>query len=224
MITGQDQHDCRATHPAAVSALPGRTHLFPAGAYLWLLTFTNLALIVLVSFVIRSSATSSAQDKDTRADLPKEEKVEIDADALNPYGQAIAKLGLTKCAAAMNDLSAKLLQGKRVGVYRFPTVHETFVSLSLEVDSGKGAIIYINFDLTQDAGGSCQIAYEIVSDWANPCDDVTKTIFNEFTPTRDLLKSVALLTHKDNKNRKIFTMPVKNGCIAIEKQVISTRH
>ena len=184
----------------------------------------NLALIVLVLFLILSPVKYSEQGKDTPAVLPQDEKADIDIDALNPYGQAIAKIGLTKCAVAMNELSAKMLQGKRVGVYRFPTVHETFVSLSMEVESGQGGIIYITFDLTQDAGGSCQIAYEIVSDWANPCDDVTKTIFSEYTPTRDLLKSVGLLTHKDNKNRKIFTMPVKNGCIAIEKQVISTRH
>ena len=183
----------------------------------------NLALVVIVLFLIGKSANYGAQGKYTQAVPPKDEKVDIDIDALNPYGQAIAKMGLTKCAAAMNDLSAKLLQGKRVGVYRFPTIHETFVSLSMEVDSGHGAIIYIDFDLTQDASGSCQIAYKAVSDWANPCDDVTKTIFKEFEPTRDLLKSITVLTHQDNKNRKIFTMPVQSGCIAIEKQVISTR-
>jgi hypothetical protein len=182
----------------------------------------NLVLIVLVLFLIRSSTSYSAPGKDLQ-DVLSKEKADIDIDALNPYGQAIAKMGLTKCAAAMNDLSAKLLQGKRVGVYRFPTVHERFVSLSMEVESGQGALVYITFDLTQDASGACQIAYETVSDWANPCDDVTKTIFKDFTPTRDLLKSVTLLTHKDNKNRKIFTMPVQNGCIAIEKQVVSVK-
>jgi hypothetical protein len=92
----------------------------------------------------------------------------------------------------------------------------------MEVESGQGAIIYIDFDLTQDASGGCQIAYQAVSDWANPCDDVTKTIFKEFKPTRDLLKSIPILTHQENKNRKVFTMPVQSGCIAIEKQVIST--
>jgi len=200
-----------------------RTHLASAGIYIWLLTLTNLALIVLVVLLIRSSATSGVQGKDAQAGPPTQDKAAVDIDALNIYGQAIAKMGLTKCAVAMNDLSGKLLQGKRVGVYRFPTVHETFVSLSMEVDSGQGAIIYTTFDLAEDASGACQIAYQAVSDWANPCDEVTKTIFKEFTPTRDLLKAVTLLTHKDNKNRKIFTVPVQNGCIAIEKQVVSTR-
>ena len=183
----------------------------------------NLALIVLVLFLILSSVNYSEQGKDTPAVLPKDEKAEIDIDALNPYGQAIAKMGLTKCAVAMNELSAKMLQGKRVGVYRFPTVHQTFVSLSMEVDSGQGAMIYIDFDLTQDASGGCQIAYQAVSDWANPCDDVTKTILKEFKPTRDLLKSITLLTHQDNQNRKVFTMQVQSGCVAIEKQVVSTK-
>ena len=220
MLVRQDELYDRASNPAAVPAPPAKAHLFAAGA--WLLTFANLALIVLVLFVIRSSETSSAQDKHTQSGLLKEPGADIDIDALNPYGQAIAKLGLTECAVAMNDLSAKLLQGKRVGVYRFPAVHETFVSLSMEVDSGHGAIIYIDFDLTQDASGRCQIAYQAVSDWANPCDDITKTIFKDFKPTRDLLKSIAILTHKDNKNRKVFTMPVQSGCIAIEKQAVST--
>jgi hypothetical protein len=220
MLVRQDGSYGRTSKPAAVPAPPAKPHLFAAGA--WLLTFANLVLIVLVLFVIRSSETSSAQGKNAQAVPAKDEKAHIDIDALNPYGQAIAKMGLTGCAVAINDISAKLLKGKRVGVYRFPTVHESFVSLSMEVESGQGAIIYIDFDLTQDASGGCQIAYQAVSDWANPCDDVTKKIFKEFKPTRDLLKSIPILTHQENKNRKVFTMPVQSGCIAIEKQVIST--
>ena len=222
MLTRQDQLTRGTTNPGDVSAPPARTQLFPASVFIALLIFLNLALIALVLFLIQSSADSSAQGKDAQAVPPQVEKADIDIDALNPYGQAIAKLGLTKCAVAMNDLSAKLLQGKRVGVYRFPAVHETFVSLSMEVDSGHGAMIYIDFDLTQDVSGRCQIAYQAISDWANPCDDITKTIFKDFKPTRDLLKSIAILTHGENKNRKVFTMPVQSGCIAIEKQVVST--
>ena len=223
MLTRQDQMYGSTAKLETVPAPPTGTHLSPAAVYIWLLTFMNLALIVLVLFLIRSSATTSAQGKDTEAVLPKGKKADVDIDALNPYGQAIAKMGLTECAVAMNDVSAKLLQGKRVGVYRFPTVQEGFVSLSMEVDSGQGAMIYIDFDLTQDASGGCQIAYQAVSDWANPCDDVIKTILKEFKPTRDLLKSITLLTHQDNQNRKVFTMPVQSGCVAIEKQVVSTK-
>ena len=222
MFTRRAQRYEGATNLEDVSVPPARTHLFPASVYISLLTFMNLSLIVLVLFLVGNSANSSAQGKDAQAVLPRGEKAEIDIDALNPYGQVIAKMGLTKCAAAMNDLTAKLLQGKRVGVYRFPTVQETFVSLSMEVDSGQGAIIYIDFDLTQDASGSCQIAYQAISDWANPCNDVTKTIFKEFKQTRDLLKSITMLIPKDNKNRKVFMMSVQSGCVAIEKQVVST--
>ena len=223
MLTTQDQLNRSTANLGGVSAPPARTRVFPASVFLSLLIFINLALIGLVLFLIRSSEIFAAQSKESQVVLPKVEKTAIDIDALNPYGQAIAKMGLTECALAMNNVSAKLLQGKRVGVYRFPTVHETFVSLSMEVDSGQGAMIYIDFDLTQDAGGGCQIAYQAVSDWANPCDDVTKTIFKEFMPTRDLLKSVTLSTHQDNQNRKVFTMPVQSGCVAIEKQVVSTK-
>ena len=186
------------------------------------LQYQQAYTFAVVLFLSRSSAISGPWNRLTQDEPQKEGNAEIDVDALNPYGQAVARMGLAKCAAAMNDLSAKLLQGKRVGVYRFPTVHESFVSLSMEVEGNQGAIIYMTFDLSQDANGTCQIVYETVSDWANTCDDVAKTIFNEFTPTRDLLKSVALLTNKENSYRKVFTMPVQNGCIAIEKQVVST--
>lgn len=223
MLTKQDSlHGARAYLDRVPSA-PVEARAFPRGLHLWLLTFSNLALIAVVLVLIRGSLLPDVAKKDPPAELAKEEKAEIDIDALNPYGQAIAKLGLTGCAAAMNDVSRTLLQGKRVGVYRFPTVHETFVSLSMEVNSAQGTIIYVTFNLSQDTNGSCQIAYEAVSDWANPCDDVIKTVFKDFESTRPLLKSVSLLANKDNKNRKIFTMPVQSGCIAIEKQVISTK-
>lgn len=220
MLVRQDERYGRAPKLAATPAPRAKPHLFAAGA--WLLTFANLALIVLVLFVIRSSETSSAQDKNAQAVPAKDEKTDIDIDALNPYGQAIAKMGLHGCAVAINDISANLLKGKRVGVYRFPAVHETFVNLSMEVDSGQGAIIYLDFDLTQDPSGNCQIAYQAVSDWANSCDEVESKIFKEFKQTRDLLKSISILTHQENNNRKVFTMPVQSGCVAIEKQVVST--
>jgi hypothetical protein len=148
---------------------------------------------------------------------------DFDLDALNPYGQSIARAGLKHCAVAMNDLSERLLAGKQVGIYRFPVSHENFVSLSMEVTAKSGAILYLTFDLSQRPDGSCQIAYEAVSDWANSCQDIVKTVFKDFVPSRNLLKSVALLKHKDNQRRKVFTMPVQNGCIAIEKEIVSTQ-
>ena len=124
----------------------------------------------------------------------------------------------------MNNLSARLLAGKKVGIYRFPVSQDDFVSLSMEVTASSGAILYLTFNLSQRPDGSCQIAYEAVSDWANSCTDIVKTVFQEFVPSRNLLKSVALLTHKDNRNRKVFTMPVQNGCIAIEKEIVTTKN
>jgi hypothetical protein len=93
----------------------------------------------------------------------------------------------------------------------------------MEVKAKSGAILYITFGVSQGTDGSCQIVYEAVSDWANSCEDIVRTVFKDFIPTRNLLKSVALLRHKDNQNRKIFTMPVQNGCIAIEKEIVSTQ-
>jgi hypothetical protein len=204
---------------------PAKADHISTPIYVWLLTFANLALILVALFLFSRSheapATAAVTGRDQPAPINKDEPA-FDMDALNPYGQVIAKAGLTKCARPMNDLSGRLLSGKKVGIYRFPIVQNNFASFSMEVAAREGAILYVTFNLSQNPDGSCQISYEAVSDWANSCEEIIKTIFKDFTPTRNLLKAVALLTHKDNKNRKIFTMPVQNGCIAIEKEIIST--
>ncbi len=195
--------------------------------FVWLLTVTNLGLIILAFYLYSDHQTSGsappANDMATSAVTVRTPPRQADLDALNGYGQAIARAGLTGCAMPMNDLSERLLAGRSVGTYRFPVSRENFVSLSMEVKANSGAILYITFGLSQGTDGSCQIVYEAVSDWANSCEDIVKTVFKDFVPTRNLLKSVALLRHKTNQNRKTFTMPVKNGCIAIEKEIVSTK-
>lgn len=195
--------------------------------FIWLLTVTNLGLIVLAFYLFSNTQAAvsapPATDKAASALGVHTPPSKADLDALNGYGQAIARAGLTGCAIPMNDLSERLLAGRDVGIYRFPVSRENFVSLSMEVKANSGAILYITFGLSQATDGSCQIVYEAVSDWANSCEDIVKTVFKDFIPTRNLLKSVALLRHKDNQNRKIFTMPVQNGCIAIEKEIVSTK-
>jgi hypothetical protein len=210
----------------AVKSIPSIYRLFPL--YFWLLSLANLALMLL-AFSLFSSG-SDAPPRSAIANLevtsailrPTEAGEDPDLDALNAYGQSIARAGLKNCAVAMNDLTQRLIAGKKVGIYRFPVAHENFVSLSMEVSTDSGAILYLTFNLSQGPGGSCQIAYEAVSDWANSCKEVVETVFKDFVPSRNLLKSVALLKHKDNQGRKVFTMPVQNGCIAIEKEILST--
>jgi hypothetical protein len=191
--------------------------------FVWLLTLANLCLIVVFSAYLFGNPRPVTHEAAVKSPVLMSAPDKADLDALNGYGQAIARAGLTGCAMPMNDLSERLLAGKTVGVYRFPVSRENFVSLSMEVKVKSGAVLYITFGLSQGTDGSCQIAYEAVSDWANSCEEIVKTVFKDFIPTRNLLKSVVLLRHKDNQNRKIFTMPVQNGCIAIEKEIISTQ-
>lgn len=204
--------------------MPPKAGRFTPAIYIWILSCANLVLILLALILISRSHDrwEAERPAGTPTAAAKKEESPIDVDALNPYGQAIAKAGLVKCARPMNDLSGRILAGKQVGIYRFPLIQNNFASFSMEVAAREGAILYLTLNVSQNPDGSCQIAYEAVSDWANACADIVKTIFKDFVPTRNLLKSVALLTHKDNKNRKIFTMPVQNGCIAIEKEVFST--
>ena len=194
--------------------------------WLWAMTFTNLCVIAFVLFFISGQqqiVITPSSPLVNHADINAVDiSPVVDVEALNPYGQAIARAGLQHCAQPMNDLSTRLLAGKQVGLYRFPVTSENFTSLSVEVSADGGATIYMTFNLSQTPDGACHIAYEAVSDWENKCEDVVKTIFKDFVPTRNLMKTVALLGHPTNPNRKIFTMPVNKGCIAIEKEVVFT--
>jgi hypothetical protein len=189
--------------------------------FVWLLTLANLCLIVVAVYLHWYPQPSADDTAVTSVQMDSPDKADLDA--LNGYGQAIARAGLTGCAVPMNDLSERLIAGRRVGTYRFPVARENFVSLSLEVKASSGATLYMTFGLSQGTDGSCQIVYEAVSDWANSCEEIVKTVFKDFVPTRNLLKSMVLLRHKTNQNRKTFTMPVQNGCIAIEKEIVSTK-
>ena len=220
-----DEDDELPTEFSSAALSAPRADRISTPIYVWLLTFANLALILVALLLFSRSheapATAAVSGRDQPVSVNRDEPA-IDLDALNPYGQLIAKAGLSKCAMPMNDLSGRLLAGKKVGIYRFPIAQNNFASFSMEVAAREGAILYITFNLAQNPDGSCQISYESVSDWTNSCEDIVKTVFKDFTPTRNLLKAVALLTHKDNKHRKIFTMPVQNGCIVIEKEIVST--
>ncbi len=191
--------------------------------FLWLLTFINLALIVFAGIFFVTFYKSQAPSSVASAPLSENTaNSELDVDALNAYGVAVARAGLMDCAEPMNDLTERLLAGKKIGIYRFPVVDNNFVSLSAEVAVEGGATIYMTFNVAQNDHGSCQIAYESISDWANSCEEVATTVFPDFIPTRKLLNRVVLLRHAANDNRKVFTMPVESGCVALEKEVVYT--
>ncbi len=223
--TARDQYYGPARDFRSPPEMPSKAGRVAASIYIWGLSCANLALILVVLILISRWQQLSGTERLLNAAQPaavKNQDPPVDVDALNPCGQAVAKAGLTHCAIPMNNLSTRLLAGKKVGIYRFPVMQNNFASFSMEIAAQDGGILYLTLDASQNADGSCQIAYEAVSDWANSCADVVKTVFKDFVPTRNLLKSVVLLTHKENKNRKIFTMPVQNGCIAIEKELVST--
>lgn len=191
--------------------------------HLWILSIVNLVLIAVVLCllapktnpvdVVVSTPTETATKEDTEAD--------IDEDALNVYGKSALRAGLKNCALPMNQLAERVLVGHKVGAYRFPAKSKGFASMSMEVATKSGGVAYMTFNLSEPVAGQCVIAYEAVSQWNNKCEDVVKKILTEFIPTRMLGERIAILTHKDNENRKVFTMPVGEGCIATEKEIIS---
>lgn len=186
--------------------------------HIWLLSLINLGLIVMVLWMIGGSGSSKVPDTENEVYAPP--LSETDIDALNPYGQALLRAGLPQCAMAMNGLSARLLKGNQVGIYRFPIENKQMANMSMEVVVEGGATIYMTFNFFEQENGGCQISYEAVSSWSNGCKEVAETIFSAFQPTRNLAKTIGLHTHAENSNRKIMTMPVNKGCIIIEKEII----
>ena len=168
--------------------MPQSKNLFSLAVWAWIFSIINLALIVVVFMVfskIYYETSPSLKDSD-EVKTATFSVSELDIEALNPYGKAIARAGLTQCAQPMNDLSQRLLVNKNVGIYRFPAVHDDFTSLSAEVMVDGGATIYMTFNMTEKDDGSCYISYEAVSDWANTCEDVVKTVFKEVSSTSSM--------------------------------------
>ena len=144
----------------------------------------------------------------------------VDEDALNAFGKAVMRAGLKSCALPMNQLAQKVLVGHKVGAYRFPVKAEGFGSLSMEVATQSGGVAYMTFNLSEPANGGCIISYEAVSQWSDKCEIVVKNILSDFIPTRMLGERIAILAHKENESRKVFTMPIGGGCITTEKEII----
>lgn len=191
--------------------------------HIWLLTIVNLLVILALLFVTgplhqgtgRAPAADVSADQDTAfTDATPDE------DALNGFGKAVLRAGLPHCALPMNQLAERVLVGHKVGGYRFPTMEKGFGSLSMEVVTKSGGVAYMTFNMAAAQSGRCTISYEAISHWENKCEDIIKKIFKDFQPTRMLGERIAILTHKDNQQRKVFTMPVRQGCIATEKELI----
>lgn len=204
----------------------GKSVSIPA-FFIWILTIINLALVAAVlSFVALKPAQGKSADKvepqiDSKDSSPDTHNSAVDEDAFNAYGKSVLRAGLKSCAMPMNTLAERLLVGHKVGGYRFPSSNKAFGTLSMEVATKSGGVAYMTFNMIEPGDGQCIIAYEAVSQWNNKCEDVVKNILKDFIPTRMLGDHIAILTHKDNENRKVFTMPVNKGCVATEKEVIT---
>jgi hypothetical protein len=191
--------------------------------HIWILTIINLMIILGFFFVMPGKPEVTApvavldREAETVGGVP-------DDDALNGFGQAVIRAGLPGCALPMNHLAERVLVGHKVGAYRFPNTQKGFGSLSMEVFTKNGATIYMSFNLAETGPSNCSIGYEAVSHWQNGCDEVAKEIFKDFIPTRNLGERLSLFTHKDNDNRKVFAMPVKDGCVISEKEVVNFSH
>lgn len=196
----------------------------PLSLVIWGLTIINLVVVIVVlAFPLWKPQTPASDTQMNAAPATSYTAENLDEDALNPYGKSALKAGLPDCALPMNQLAERALVGHKVGGYRFPTTDKTFGSMSMEVITKSGGVAYMTFNMSQPAQGQCIIAYEAVSQWDSKCSDVVKNVLKEFIPTRMLGERIALLTHKDNENRKVFTMPVGKGCLATEKEIINFR-
>ena len=194
--------------------------------HIWLLTIINLLVILGVLVMMgpfkKDAGPASALAKTSASTTPDDHDLAAapDEDALNGFGKAVLRAGLPHCALAMNQLADRVLVGHKVGGYRFPITENGFGSFSMEVVTKSGGVAYMTFNMAETDQQRCIISYEAVSQWENKCEDVVKNVLKDFQPTRMLGERITILTHKDNPQRKVFTMPIHQGCIATEKEII----
>ncbi len=139
---------------------------------------------------------------------------------LNQFGQAVASLGLPECANKAHGFLEKFGSSVRIGAYAFPREDKPknlFFSMEIQLDGGVTS--YGSATVAKEAGRGCHVSGEVMTHWVDPCDQVGKIVYTAFTPAQILNNTMQMYSHTQNPKRKLFLLPVANGCIAVDKSV-----
>ncbi len=134
--------------------------------------------------------------------------------------QAFTQRGAVKCAERIGQFSQFLTNGAQVGGQVFVAAEDPdrrIASASLEIQAGQ-AIGYAGLTFAPDSGANrCGGVYELVSYWANSCEDVATKAYSTFkrmTPLRQ-----AIISLDGGATVRVFLMPAGTGCVSIKKEL-----
>lgn len=137
---------------------------------------------------------------------------------LNQFGQAVANLGLPECADQAHRFLDKFGQTVRIGAYAFPREEDPqSLTFSMEIQMDGGVTSYGSASVTKARGRQCHFSGEVLTHWIDPCDQVGQLVYTAFSPGQVLNNTLMMYNHKENPRRKLFLLPVTNGCIAVDK-------
>lgn len=134
--------------------------------------------------------------------------------------QAFTQRGANKCAERIGQFSQFLTNGAQVGGQVFVAQEDPdrrVASASLEIQAGP-ALGYAGLTFAPDSGANrCGGVYELVSYWANTCEDVASKAYGTFKRMVPLRQSIISL--EGGANVRVFLMPAGAGCVSIKKEL-----
>ena len=136
--------------------------------------------------------------------------------------QAFTQRGVAKCAERIGQFAQFLTNGAQVGGQVFVAPDDAdrrVASASLEIQAPGSAIAYAGLTFAPDSGTNrCGGVYELVSYWANTCEDVATKQYPTFKRANPLRQSIIVLEGVQTK--RIFLMSTGTGCVTIIKETV----
>lgn len=176
--------------------------------------YTSTALGAVLMLLIATSGALAQEKKEATQKTPA-------ATPANPFTQAAAKAGLSKCVrriGQITDFVTAKTQSKGLLFTAPKTPDSRISSISLEIRS-PNALSYAGATFAPGSpAGECGGLYEAVTYWNNRCDDVGAKAFGKFKRTTPLREAIATLD--GGPNVKVFLMPAGQGCVSIKKEMI----
>jgi hypothetical protein len=139
---------------------------------------------------------------------------------LNVVANTAAQSGVIQCLPRINQLTDFIASGAKSGASLFvaPTEpNQRLASVSLEV-LAPSALSYVDAYFSPGPANSCSGAYDAVTYWEQPCQDVANKVFPDFKVDNPLRQAISVLN--GGTNVRVFLMPAGPGCVSIKKEIL----
>lgn len=134
----------------------------------------------------------------------------------HPLARAVTEAGAPACARKVAEAAYFLTEGSNATAF-WNIRSEALLSFSLEVVSREGRTSYVSLDVMPGENDECIIAYDLVIHWANECETVARHVYATGRPLDPQPAHMALLRGPDGEH--VFLMPVREGCVSVQKEV-----